>query len=410
MRRFSRILVPLACLACLGSCRFPEDPALSARTIVIWEQEDAAVAPFMDSVFEAFRALPGNADVKVVRTHYNTEDLRQQFLTASIAGSPPDLVMGPSDSAGVYSVAGFILPVDGTFGLERYNKPVIEAVTLDGRVWGVPTSNGNHLMLFYNKRLSPEPPRTTDELLRFCATTAKKLKLRHCMAFNLAEPFWLMPWLGAYGGWPIDNKTPTLDTQAMRDAVAFVVDLIHGKKYAPMECDYNCMDALFKEEEVAFVINGDWAISSYQERFKADLGAAKIPRHSGTGLWPTPMVSGKYFMLSSKLEAEKLELVKSLVEFYTNRENQIAQVRELMRLPSLAEAARAGEITGDPVLRASMDQILAGKPMPMATEMRAVWDAIRPPLGKAIILELTPEEAARKMQRDAAAKIEEMRD
>ncbi len=377
---------------------------------MVWEQEDAHVFPFVDSVFSAFKKLPGNADVRVVRNHYHTEDLRQQFLTASIAGSPPDLLMSPSDTTGVYSVAGFLLPVEDLFDLSRYNKAAVEAVALDGHAWGVPMTNGNHLMLMYNKRFSPKPPETTDELFRFCAGKTKTHKLDYCMAFNLGEPFWLMPWLGAYGGWPIDGKTPTLDTQPMRDAVGFVVDLIYGKKFVPPECDYNCMDALFKEEKVAFIINGDWAISTYRDKLGPNFGVAKIPKLSTTGRWPTPMVSGRYFLLSSKLGGAKLELVRRFVEFYTNEENQIGQLKALMRLPSLVKAAGSKDLAGDAHLRASMDQVLAGKPMPMATEMRAVWDSMRPYLGKAVNRQATPAEAAAKMQVEALRKIREMAD
>ncbi|HBL16694.1 MAG: hypothetical protein A2X36_13960 [Elusimicrobia bacterium GWA2_69_24] len=408
MRRLSRTLVPLACLAVLSGCRPPEAPP-SARTIVLWEQEDASVFPFLDQVFSGFRKLPGNEDVRIVRTHYHTEDLRQQFLTASIAGSPPDLIMGPSDSAGVYSVAGFVLPVDGLFDLSRFNQPVVEAISLDGKTWGIPLTNGNHLMLFYNKRLAPVPPRNTAEFFEYCAQKAPKLGLQHCLALNIAEPFWLMPWVGAYGGWPIDNKTPTLDTPAMRKSIAFVLELIR-RKFVPAECDYNCADALFKEEKTAFLINGDWAISAYQEKFGQDLGVARIPMLSETGRWPSPMISGKYLMLSSKLKGEKLDLVRRLVEFFVNEENQVAQVGALQRLPSLTRAAASPVIQQSPVLKNSMAQIQVGRPMPMATEIRAVWDAVRPLLGRAIIGKMTPEEAAAQMQRDALSKIQEMND
>lgn len=408
MKRLTATLLLLAPLT-LASCRLPSGPSDDPKTIVVWEQEDASVVPYIDGVFEDFRKLPGNEDIKVVRTHYHTEDLKQQFLTASIAGSPPDLIMGPSDSAGIYSVAGFILPVDGIFDLERFNKPVMEAITLDGKSWGVPISNGNHLMLFYNKRIVGEAPATTDELFKFCSG-AGKLGLEHCMALNLSEPFWLMPWLGAYGGWPLDNKTPTLDTPAMRSAIAFVLDLIYEKKFVPEECDYNCTDALFKEGKVALIVNGDWALSGYADQLGSDLGVARIPKLSETGRWPSPMVSGKYFMLSSKLEGDKLELIKRLVEFYTGEDNQIAQVKKLKRLPALTKAADSEIITDNPALRASMSQIMVGKPMPMATEMAAVWGAVRPHLGRAVIRKITPAEAASKMQRDAAAKIREMRD
>ncbi|MFA6317128.1 MAG: extracellular solute-binding protein [Elusimicrobiota bacterium] len=403
-------LVVVAAASLAVSCRMAGQDEAGDRTIVVWEQEDAQVFPYIDSVFEAFKKLPGNEDVRVIRNHYGTEDLRQQFLTASIAGSPPDLLMSPSDTAGIYSIAGFIMPVEGAFDLSKYNRPVVEAITLDGHAWGVPLTNGNHLMMMYNKRLSPTPPQTTDELFEFCRNRAKALKLDACMAFNLGEPFWLMPWIGAFGGWPIDNKTPTLDTKPMRDAVAFTVDLIHDKKFVPMECEYNCTDALFKEGKVAFIINGDWAISTYRDKFGKDFGVARIPKLSATGRWPTPMVSGRYFMLNSRLSGQKLELVKRFVEFYTNEENQIGQVKALMRLPALTEAAKSKVIMDDPILRASMEQILAGKPMPMATEMRAVWDSVRPHLGRAINKKATPAEAVAKMQSEAVSKIKEMAD
>ena len=157
----SKLLI-LAVAGAFCSCSRPV--ADTSKTIVVWEQEDAQVAPYIDSVFDAFRKLPENAGIQIVRTHYQTEDLRSQFQAASLAGVPPDLLLGPSDTAGLYAVSGFIMPLDGEFDFSRYNKPVVEAITLDGHTWGVPVSNGNHLMMFYNRKLAKSPPKTTDEL------------------------------------------------------------------------------------------------------------------------------------------------------------------------------------------------------------------------------------------------------
>ena len=404
-----RLLAALFLLCASAGCRLKTaDPAEVERTIVFWEQQDAMVMPFLDGLFERFKKLPGNADVRFIRTHYQNEDLHQQFQTASIAGNPPDIMLSPSDKAGVYCISGFILPVDGLFDLGRYNKAGIDAITLDGKTWGVPMTNGNHLMLFYNKRMVKSPPETMDDVHAFCEARTKALSLDHCWAIHLGEPFWLMPWLGAYGGWPIDGRTPTLDTQAMRDALALMRDLKDVRKEIPPECDYNCMDVLFKERKVAFIVNGDWAIAVYQKVLGDELGAARIPRLSRGGPWPTPMVSGVYFMLSSKLAGPKLELVRRFVDFATSEEMQIEQVKALGRLPSLAKASKSKAILEDPLLKASMDQVLVGKPMPMATEMRAVWDAMRPLYGRFLTRQLTPGEASAKMQKEALAKIAEM--
>ena len=59
MNRFFKAAVLLALP--LAACQLPQSPSRSPRTIVVWEQEDAAVAPYIDSVFEAFIKLPGNA-------------------------------------------------------------------------------------------------------------------------------------------------------------------------------------------------------------------------------------------------------------------------------------------------------------------------------------------------------------
>jgi len=120
------------------------------------------------------------------------------------------------------------------------------------------------------------------------------------------------------------------------------------------------------------------------------------------------MVSGKYFMVSAGLKSEKMELLKRLLDFYTSKENQVRQYQVLTRLPALKEAGSAKEITSDEVSRISLDQILKGRPMPMATEMRAVWDSARNYLGLAMNRKLGVDDAVKKMQTNADKKIEEM--
>lgn len=403
MKKISLLTVLLAATA---ACVRPR--AGDPKHIVVWEQEDAQVAPYIDSVFRAFEKLPGNEGVTISRTHYQTEDLRQQFQAASLAGVPPDLLLGPSDTAGLYAVSGFIVPLDGMFDFSKFNKQVVDAISLDGHVWGVPVSNGNHLLLFYNKKFIKDAPADTDELFSFCDKNAEKDKLESCIAFDSGEPFWLMPWLGAFGGWPIDGRKPTLDTQAMRDALNFYLYLKYDKKYIPMECDYNCMDSLFKEDKAAFIINGDWAISGYQQQLGRNFGIGLIPKLSQTGRWPTPMVSGKYFTVSAGVSPEKMEIIKRLLNFYTDYANQVRQYKELTRLPALKAAADAPEIVSDPVARVSMAEIRKGRPMPMAIEMRAIWDSARNYMGLATTKKMSVDTAVRRMQANAVKKIQEM--
>lgn len=399
------ILLASAVLFALIGCSRPVED--KSRQIVIWEMDDALVAPYMDSVLEAFKKLPGNEDLKITRTHYGAEDLRSQFQAASLAGVPPDLILSPSDTAGLYAVSGFIRPLENDFDFSKFNDASVASVSLDGHTWGVPVTNGNHLMLLYNKKFVPNAPKNTDELLNYCATTAKELNLKYCLALDSGEPFWLVPWIASFGGWPIDGHTPTIDTQATRDALNFYRELKYDKKYIPQECDYNCMDSLFKEEKIAFIINGDWALSSYQQHFGDNFGIAILPQNSKTGFWPAPMVSGKYFMISTGLGEEKTELLKRLVSFYVNEENQIRQFKEIARLPALKTAGEAEEILSDNHAIMSLKQIEKGKPTPMATEIRAVWDSMRNYQGEVMANRMDTDTAVRRMQEVAVKRIDE---
>ncbi|MCX7648060.1 MAG: extracellular solute-binding protein [Elusimicrobiales bacterium] len=407
MKRLNSVLI-LSFFVSFFSCS-PKQP--DPNSIILWEMEDAYVAPYIDGVIADFKKYykeKNGVELKFTRAHYQTEDLRQQFQAASLAGVPPDILISPSDTAGIYAISGFILPLEKIFDFSLYNKPVVDAITLEGKIWGVPISNGNHLMLMYNKKFVKSPPKTTDELFKYCETEVKKFKLNYCMAFDGGEPFWLMPWLGGFGGWPLDDRKPTLNTEPMRKTLAFYHDLKFKYKFIPPECDYNCMDSLFKEEKVPFIINGDWSISSYLNHFKDNFAISVIPMVSETGRYPSPMISGKYFLLSSKIGEKKLEIIKEFVKFYTNKENQIKQFKELKRLPALKEASQSKEIKSDIIARTSMEQILKGKPMPMAYEMRAIWDTARNYQGLVMTNKMGIEDAVVKMQKEVERKIEEM--
>ena len=73
------------------------------------------------------------------------------------------------------------------------------------------------------------------------------------IVFNQTESFWLVPFLGGFGGtvFAEDGVTPTLDTDAMKSALQFMYDLKYTDKVMPTEADYNVADGLFKDGKAA---------------------------------------------------------------------------------------------------------------------------------------------------------------
>ncbi|MEE8591090.1 MAG: extracellular solute-binding protein [Spirochaetia bacterium] len=381
-----------------------ETTAEGPVTITLWTKEGEAdnALQWVYGLAEEFNQINAKQQVEVVKPG-DVEALREDFQTASLAGTAPELLWTVNDHAGPFTAADLIQPVDGLFDLSKYVDSALAAVKLDGKTWGVPINNGNHLMLLYNKDLVPQAPADTNELFR----VAQQLTTgdRYGLVWNQTEPFWMVPWLGGFGGsvFAADGVTPTLDTKAMRDTLQFLYDMKYKYKIIPKESDYNGADSLFKEGKAAMIINGDWSLGAYKEIFGDNLGVARIPKVSSTGKWPAPYTSGVFFMVPKEVSGAKLEVVKAFVGFVTNEENQVEMVRKLNRLPALKVALDEPVVKSDLFLEGSADQMVVGTPMPTVLEMRCNWDSMKPEMQAVLSDTKSPAEAAAAMQRAAEA-------
>jgi maltose-binding protein MalE len=384
----------------------------SVTEIVIWDQMDPSESALLLKHLEAYQAA--HPDVKVLRSQYETEVLRTQFQTAALAGGGPDLVYGPSDQVGPFSVLGIVQPIDVIVprdSLARFHPASFDS--LNGHVYALADQLGNHLALVYNQDLVPSPPQDLDELARL----AESLTVdrdgdgrpdQYGLVYDTSEPFWLVPFLGAFGGWVMDaHHQPTLDSPAMAQALAYLVRLKNELGAVPRECDRQLADTMFKEGKAGMIVNGPWSWEAYR---KAGLriGLARIPRHPETGTWATPMVGSKGFSINATVPADKLPRVVDLLQYLTSP-GVTADYASLLILPSRLEALAGPAVAGEPLLAASRVQYDAGRRMPVVPEMRAVWDAMRPPLQLVMNGKLDPRSAAARMQQDAIQSIASMK-
>ena len=307
--------------------------------IALWTQEGESEGAFqfVQKLANEFSAQNPNVTFDVLNKE--TEVLRQDFQTASLAGDPPDLLWTVNDHAGPFVVADLLQPVGGLFDLSQY----VAGIELMGKQWAVPISSGNQLMLIYNKAMVQNPPKTTDELI----TLGKQLTKGdvYAIAWNQTEPFWLVPWLGGFGGsvFAADGVTPTLDTPAMVNTLQFLHDLKYKSKITPKEADYATMDTLFKESKAAMIVNGDWSLGDYKTALGDRLGVAPLPKVSATGEWPKPYTSGKYFMIPKGISGAKLDAIVSFINFATSYDQQLDMVKTLTRLPALKKALECAD-------------------------------------------------------------------
>lgn len=413
-----RVLVPglLACCGLVALSALSCSPggskssggsgkAAASQTIVIWEQMDPEERARFEANLETFRQT--HPRVTIQHTPYETEQLRTQFQTAATAGSGPDLIFGPSDQVGPLSILNTIQPLDRTLEQGFFDRFIPGSLdTLNGHLYAVPDQVGNHLVLCYNRRLVPHAPETAAEFIAL----AKRLTRpgRYGFAMNTTEPYWLVPFLGGYGGWVMDGHArPTLDTPAMVEALAFLKSLRDQHKVMPRESDYMTAETMFKEGKAAMIVNGPWSWSGYRKA-GVDLGVAPIFRLPN-GQWARPMVASKGYSINVNVPKDRLPLVIELLTFLTSPGAELRSVSDLSILPSHRDAYRDSTLLADPTLAASRLAIEKGGRMPVVPEMRVIWDVMRPEMQSVMNGVKTPAQAAKDMQQAAVAQIAGMK-
>jgi len=122
--------------------------------LVIWHQMRPDERQILEKQLD--RYMRENPGMEVVELYKETEELRNGFVIASIAGQGPDLVYGPSDPVGIYEATRTIQPLDTLFS-EEYLAAFDSAGLLNykGHLYMVADKIGNHLALAYNKKFIP---------------------------------------------------------------------------------------------------------------------------------------------------------------------------------------------------------------------------------------------------------------
>ena len=392
------------------------------RTVTLWHQLTPRDRALLAERIKAFEAA--NPDIRIRSLYKETEELRSGFQAAALAGIGPELVHGPSDVLGAFHTMGIIQDLSPWYTTEQEREFLDGALTYlphkmqaNRRVLvQIPDRFGNHLALVYNRDFIRTPPATTDELVRLSVENTLDADgdgriERYGLVWNFVEPFFAIPFLTGYGAWVFDDSggpVPALDTPESVAAYEFILSLRDVYRVVPRNCDYETADSLFKSGKAAMIINGDWSWADYLEVEGIDAAVAPLPVVSATGRPMGPMVSPKGYSLNAFVDNAATTAARRFVEFMTSAESQRFFMREGRILPSRRSLYDDPQLETDATLLASKEQLDNGRMMPVDTELRAVWDAMRPSYQSLLGGSITAEQAAARMQREAERSIELM--
>jgi len=392
------------------------------QVVTLWHQMTVGERQVLDEEVARFEAShPG---IRVNTLYKETEELRSGFQAAALAGTGPDLVFGPSDSMGTFVTMGIVQDMQPWFSAEDADDFVDQGLTYLATS-GAPSKEslvqigdrvGNHLALVYNRNLIDAPPKTTDEMIELAirATIDKdgsgKID-QYGLVWNFVEPFFAVPFLTGHNAWVFDDSgqpVPNLDTPECVAALEFIASLQNEHKVLPANCDYETSDALFKSGSAAMIINGDWSWGDYLANEKIDAAIAPLPIVSSTGIPMGPMVATKGYSLNVHANAQQAAVAMEFVKFMTSAETQRSFMTKLKTLPSRKSLLDDPLLTSDPTLVASAEQMKNGRTMPVVSELRAIWDSMRPHYQALMAGDKSAEDAAKGMQSDAVVTIERL--
>lgn len=298
-------------------------------------------------------------------------DLKSSMMGMMELKTAPDAIIMPADHMGLHSFINYSV-INAVDFPAKVPARIWASSYSDGKSYGVPLIQGNHLMLFFNKKLVQEP--ATDWEAMFAQRAALNAKGVAPIAWSFDEMYWFLPFLGAYGGWPLNEGKVQLNTPEMAEALDFYKKLRQRELPYP-GCSYQCAVDLFKTGAVAYTINGDWIGKEFYAALGDNLGVSAIPAADGRKMLPTfstHVLSFPNQGLTGKKRAQLLKLANYLQSSAVQKQFWLV----MGAIPVEQTAFEYAQQNAQGYLKKTIELMAETKPLPADKEMTFIWDAM----------------------------------
>lgn len=371
-------------------------------TIVVWENLPEAQVQTLAEDIEAFQTEYPHYAIDL--QHY---DSPENFMTPLLAHELNfDVVLASPVLLGSLWAGEQIAPMSDFFPpsfIDGFASITLDGAVRDEELWGIPDTTGFHLLLFYNRDMIDTPPTNTEALFDLAQTLMTGAS-RWGLGLNSYDPLWLVPWLATNDGWLTDELGhPDLNTPAMKAALELYLTWQDPSSGIAPRQTYEEMRAGFLQEDVPMMIDGEWAIAELARVHDLNWGVAPLPAVGDTSenQPATPLVLARYWAISRSTTGDQALTAAAFLEFITRPERQLVWTSRFGLLPTRRQAFDDPLIINDSTLRASANQMRAGRVVPLGTNTNTILNAMRDPLRAALDGELTPSEAVELMQTNA---------
>jgi multiple sugar transport system substrate-binding protein len=265
-------------------------PAAAAQTITLathYPPENVAV---LEPCFAQYQQETG---VEVVHQQIPYGDYLQTILTARLGGQAPDIYHVYSIWAAQLVDNGLLAPPpDEVLGFvtDGYAESTVDAVTIEGQVWGIPTEVSNYLLV-YNKKILAEagydaPPTTWEEFSEIAAATTQRDAQGRAAQIGYAGYYpsvagIVHPYLTLLYSKGVDlfNEDFTETNLGSREALEALEQMV--ALFDAGSADFSVDNDAFASGDVAMTIQAVWGEGNYREvfgdAFEETVGVSQIP-------------------------------------------------------------------------------------------------------------------------------------
>jgi len=345
------------------------------KEIVVWHSYQGAARLAFEKLVEGFRNKDGWTATAVA---IPADLLPSRIATLIPRGEGPDVFLYTQDRLGAWVEAGGIVeqvaPDDRIRA--RFLPGTLDALTIEGRYYGVPLEVRT-VALIFNRNLLPEPPLSSREMV----AQARRLTSPELGKFGLAtwytDFYYHAPLMHAFGGRLFGSSgQPTINSAPNVQSVALLKNWLR-QGFLPAGPSTTLITSLFNEGKLAMVIGGP----SFVERIAPGVPFGVVPlptldEAGGKPMRPWITVQGVHIAATSRNKT----VAAQLAAYLTNLASARTLALEAKMIPAHHTVYQDPQLASDWVLHGFRRQLDTAVPMPNHPAMPRMWG----PLSRAL--------------------------
>ncbi len=370
---------------CLCFTLFVFAQSAFALPLKLWHGYRGGEELAIEQAAKRFTELTGT-EVEMLAVPYDA--LSSKLTSAIPHQAGPDVFIFAHERLRQFHRMKIVAPSDEAFDRSQYLKPAVEALELEGKVYGYPLAM-KCLALFVRADRGITAPKTTAEFEALLERFSAPEKNEFGLAYEAGDFYFHAPLLFGFGGVLFDDTgRAQFDIPAMASSLAWVKSL-QDRKFMPQEVSGALVKTLFNEGRAVAVISGPWFTGEIDDGIPYSIHP--LPVVSQTQLPMRPFLGVEAAFVSSR--STQSALAQSLAKFLSVGEATVARVTLGRQIPAELAAYENETIAKDSMISAFRAVAETSTPTPNTLEMAKVWEPMKLALRAVLQGGVSPQEA-----------------